>query len=309
MKFNLQTITNGISSLVGRTGLQIDKYSPELLIGAGITLVGVGTVMACKATLHADDILDEHNDKMSRINETKEMAENKEAVYTNEEYRRDVVITWSQTLVGFGRLYAPAVGVTALGIGCFLWSHRILSGRLVGVGAAYQVLESQFANYRKNVREKYGDEVDKQMRYGFRDQEVTVTEKDEDGNDITKATETTVGPDLSDASDYARYFDETNPNWNRDPERNMMFIKTQMALANDLLNARGHVFLNEVYDLLDFPRTKAGAVVGWLKGNGDDYVDFLLYTAGDPKRRAFVNGLTASVLIDFNVDGVIYDKI
>lgn len=309
MKFSLQTITNGFTSLVGRTGLKINKYSPELLIGAGITLIGVGTIMACKATLHADDILDDHNDKMSRINETKDMAARKEAVYPEEEYRRDVAVTWVQTVVGFGKLYAPAIGVSALGIGCMLWSHRILSGRVMALGAAYQVVESQFANYRKNVKEAYGEEVDKQMRYGLHKQEVTVTEKDEDGNDITKATDNVAGLDLSEASDYARYFDETNPNWNRDPERNMMFIKTQMAYANDLLNARGHVFLNEVYDLLDFPRTKAGAVVGWVKGNGDDYVDFLLYSASDPNRRAFVNGLTPSVLIDFNVDGVIYDKI
>ena len=309
MKFSLQTITNGLTTFTGRTGLQIQKYSPEILLGAGITLMGVGAFMACKATLRADVILDEHNDKMSRINTTKDMAERKEAIYTEDEYRRDVAVTWTQTLVGFGKLYAPAIGTAALGVGCILWSHRILSGRVMALGAAYKVIESQFSNYRKNVTENFGEEVDKQMRYGLHNHEVTVTEKDENGNDITKVTDSVAGLDLSEASDYARYFDETNPNWNRDPERNMMFIKTQMAFANDLLNSRGHVFLNEVYDLLDFPRTKAGAVVGWVKGNGDDYADFLLYSAGDPNRRAFVNGLTPSTLIDFNVDGVIYDKI
>lgn len=310
MKFEIiGKIADSVSSLAGRTGLKIDKYAPELLFGAGIVFVAAGTVMACKATLRADEVLDEHNDKIDTINETKDMADKKEAVYTDNEYKRDIAVTWTQTLVGFGKLYGPAIGVTIVGIGCFAWSHRILSGRIVGLAAAYNVLGSQFSNYRANARERFGDEVDRQLRYGIKEQEVKVVEKDEDGKEVEGTATTPTGIDLNEASDYARYFDESNPNWDGDPERVMLFLKTQQRYANDLLNARGHLFLNEVYDLLDFPRTKAGAVVGWVKGNGDDYVDFCIFTASDPNKRAFVNGLTSSVLIDFNVDGVIYDLI
>ena len=88
-----------------------------------------------------------------------------------------------------------------------------------------------------------------------------------------------------------------------------MYLKAQQNSFNDLLRARGHVFLNEVYDGLGLERSQAGAVVGWVLGDGDNYVDFGIFDGDKPRARDFVNGLEASILLDFNVDGVIYDLI
>ena len=107
-------------------------------------------------------------------------------------------------------------------------------------------------------------------------------------------------------SQYARFFDETCPSWSKNSEANLMFLKLQQQFANDMLKARGVLYLNEVYAMLGIPRTKAGQVVGWKydleNPSGDNYVDFGIF---DEKNKSFVNGFERSILLDFNVDGII----
>jgi hypothetical protein len=86
-----------------------------------------------------------------------------------------------------------------------------------------------------------------------------------------------------------------------------MFLQCQQNYFNQQLKARGHVFLNEIYDAIGLERSKAGTIVGWVTdGNGDGYIDFGMFE--DASRR-FINGIEPSILLDFNVDGVIYDLI
>ena len=61
--------------------------------------------------------------------------------------------------------------------------------------------------------------------------------------------------------------------------------------------------------MLGIPRSQAGAVVGWVLGEGDDYIDFGMFDGNNMATRDFVNGYERSILLDFNVDGVIYDLI
>ena len=61
--------------------------------------------------------------------------------------------------------------------------------------------------------------------------------------------------------------------------------------------------------MLGFPHTSAGAVVGWVRGNGDGYVDFGLMDFYSNANRLFHEGFEPNIWLDFNVDGVIWDKI
>ena len=152
--------------------------------------------------------------------------------------------------------------------------------------------------------EKYGEEEDRDFRYGS--EKVTITDPDTG----KKKTVTRVGPD--DPSIYARFFDPVSPSWSKEPEYNLIFLKCQQNWANDLLLSRGHVFLNEVYDMLGLQRSKAGAVVGWVlskNGETDNFVNFGVFDGKEQIARDFVNGREGAILLDFNVDGVIYDKI
>ena len=103
---------------------------------------------------------------------------------------------------------------------------------------------------------------------------------------------------MSDNSLYTRVFGQDNKNWQRKNEYNKMFLAAQNGYLADLLQARGHVFLNEVYDMLGFSRTSAGAVVGWFKEPGSNPLQF--HTTTDEE---------GNITIEFNPDGLIYHKL
>jgi hypothetical protein len=163
-------------------------------------------------------------------------------------------------------------------------------------------LSESFKSYRKRVIADVGEDKDKEYRFGVTKELVQVT--NEDGS--KEMVERTV-IDPTTVSQYARFFDAGNPNWTRNPEMNLMFLRSQQNWANDLLHARGHVFLNEVYDMLGMPRSEPGCVVGWVDGHGDSFIDFGFYNGVDSASRDFVNGFEKTVLLDFNVDGMIMD--
>lgn len=296
--------------LLYSAGLKIKKDSPEILLVCGIVGTIATTVIACKETLKINDILDEREDTINKIDEALKMN-NKE--YTEEDSKKDLYLVNVQTGAKIVRLYAPAIGLGILSIGAIVSGHTILNKRNAAIAAAYTILDKSFKNYRKNVINKFGKEIDSEMRLKLNT--TTVEEKDAKGK--TKTSELKVVDDnYKEFSDYARFFDASCQGHTKDPEYNLMYLKHQQAYCNEMLKSRGHLFLNEVYDVLDIPRTKAGQVVGWKyypngdNPNGDNYVDFGIYDADYEPSRRFVNGNGEyNILLDFNVDGVIYDAI
>ena len=305
-----QEIINKATRLLSSTQYQVKKHSPEILMVAGIAGAIVGTVLACKATTKVSEIIEEKN---KNVEDVHTCLEDNTKEYTEEDSKKDLTIIYAQTGVKLFKLYAPAIGVMALSFASIIAGHKVLKKRNIAIAAAYAAIDKGFKQYRKNVIEEFGEGVDQQMRFGLKSKEIK--KKDKDGKTV-KETEYYIDPDanpLDNISEYARFFDASSENFAKDPEYNMMFLRRQQDYANEMLKSRGHLFLNEVYDLLDIPRSKAGQVVGWVydkNGNtkGDNYVDFGLYR-NDQGTRRFVNGLEYNILLDFNVDGVIYDII
>ena len=305
-----QEIINKATRLLSSTQYQVKKHSPEILMVAGIAGTIVGTVLACKATTKVSEIIEEKN---KNVEDVHTYLEDNTKEYTEEDSKKDITIIYAQTGVKLFKLYAPAIGVMALSFASIIAGHKVLKKRNIAIAAAYAAIDKGFKQYRKNVIEEFGEGVDQQMRFGLKSKEIK--KKDKDGKTV-KETEYYIDPEgnpLDNISEYARFFDAASENFAKDPEYNMMFLRRQQDYANEMLKARGHLFLNEVYDLLDIPRSKAGQVVGWVydkNGNtkGDNYVDFGLYR-NDQGTRRFVNGLEYNILLDFNVDGVIYDLI
>lgn len=287
----------------------IQKHSPEILAGVGVIGTVTSAVMACKATLKLNDILDDCKETRNKI---KEVAENPkyENEYTPEDVNKDITINYTQTAVKIAKLYAPAVILGSASLGCLLASNDILRKRNAALSAAYMTVDKSFKEYRGRVAERFGEEVEKEIRYNIKAQEIETVVANEDGSETVVMEEAKVmDPNLY--SDYAKFFDEANPNWQNDPEYNLMFLKSQQQYANDLLKARGRLFLNEVYDMLGIDRTKAGQVVGWTYNpnnpTGDNFVDFGIYDMSKERVRAFVNGYETNILLDFNVDGNVWD--
>ena len=304
------------SSLIQSASIQIKKHSPEILMGLGIIGTVASTVLACKATTKISQITEKNEEEGKKVHECLESGEYE---YTEEDSKKDLTIIYTKTGMEYVKLYAPSVILGALSIGSIISSHNIMKGRNIALAAAYTAVDSGFKKYRKNVVERFGDEVDKELRYNIKAKQIETTTIDKNGKEKTKKeTVLDIENPLEGISEYARFFDECSSYHKKDPEYNLMFLRRQQDYANEMLKSRKHLFLNEVYDMLGIPRTKAGQVVGWVYNendpNGDNYVDFGIYDLSQNKKQnerkiAFVNGYEYSILLDFNVDGVIYDKI
>ena len=283
---------------IARNALHFQKNSPGVLLGVGIVGMVGSTVLACRATLKMDEVVTETQDK---LNTAKTLVHQE---YSERDRQRDISLIYFQSSVKIARLYAPAIIVGGLSIYALTSSHSILTKRNAALTAAYGALDRGFREYRSRVIEKYGEDQDREFRYGSRKDEVLNLENGK------MKTVTRVAP--GEPSIYARFFDPASTSWAKEPEYNFLFIQCQQNWANDLLKSRGHVFLNEVYDMLGIPRSKAGSVVGWLlskNGETDNFINFGVFEGETQVARDFVNGLEGSILLDFNVDGVIYDKI
>ena len=289
--------------------LKAIKHSPEILAGVGVVGVVGSLVMACKATTKLSDILEDSKEQLDKI---KEVAADPayEEKYSQDDAKKDTTITYVQTGVKVVKLYAPSVILCAGSLGCLLASNNILKKRNAALSAAYMTVDKSFKEYRKRVADRFGEEVEKEIRYNIKAEEITKV--DEDGNEVTETVKVMDGTDDPNSySDYARFFDESCAAWQNDAEYNLTFLKAQQQYANDLLKARGRLFLNEVYRMLGIDETKAGQVVGWVYNpdnpTGDNFVDFGIYNMQRERVRAFVNGYEPNILLDFNVDGVIWN--
>lgn len=295
----LEAIRNALTSRLGRKLLVAQKHSPQIMFAAGVVGVVATAVLASRATLKLDKVLDEHETVKFNIGDNKGRPG-----YSEHDAQRDMVVLHTKTALGVVKLYAPAIIVGAATIGLLTGAHVVMTKRNIALTAAYAALERGYREYRDRVIGELGEEKDAEFRFGTVEQKVEVESKD--GSKKIK-TVTTLDP--SGYSVYARYFDESCPSWSKDPEYNRLFLQCQQNYANEMLKARGHVFLNEIYDMLGMERSGQGAVVGWVLGHGDDFVDFGIFNENHERARMFVNGLERSIRLDFNVAGLIYDKI
>ena len=294
-----------------RTGLQLKKHSPEILMTVGVIGIVASGVMACKATLKVQDIVDDAKQKIDTIHEVSNDPEMSDK-YSEEDGKKDMAIVYTQTAVKFIKLYGPSVALGVASLGCMIGSNRILNKRNVALAAAYTAVDKSFKEYRGRVIDRFGKQLDKELKYGIKAQEIEEVSVDEKGKETVKKNTVEV-MDPNCYSQYSIVFDDGNTGWDPDPELTKYFLIQQQNWANERLKARGHLFLNEVYDMLGVKRTKAGAQVGWVydeKNNtGDNYVDFGIFDINKPKACDFVNGLEKVIILDFNVDGVILDLI
>lgn len=291
----IASLKTTLSRVGGRSLLQAQKYSPEILTTVGVVGVIAAGVMASRATLKLSPIIEQKQSTLELIR-----SEDISEEYTEDTKNKDIAKVYIQTGLRVVKLYGPAVSLAALSVISIVSAHGIMRKRNIALAAAYKTVESAFSEYRKRVAEELDD--DREMLISRNVYEEIV--KDEDTGDEVAVQLAHLGH-----SPYAKFFDELSSNWRKNADYNLMFVRTMEQNFNDLLHSRGHVFLNEVYDAFDIPHTKAGAVVGWVRGNGDDFIDFGVYDLLDDTKRAFVNGYERSILLDFNVDGVILDLI
>ena len=315
-------IMTNLTRSMHRAAFKIKKYSPEILAITGVTGIVVSTVMACRATTKLNPILEEKRKNIELVHGGVEegfvMTEDpmtKELVptaYTPEDGKKDITIYTAKAGLEIIKLYGPSVALGVFSIGCMLQSNNIMRKRNIALAAAYTTVDQSFKEYRNRVVERFGEALDRELKYGVKTQKVTETVTDEETGKTKKVTKTinVVDPDTS-HSQYTFVFDETCGGWDRDAERNKFFLIQQQNYANERLKIKGHLFLNEVLDMLGIKRCRMGNIVGWIYDEknpfGDNFVDFGLFDINDESKRLFINGHEYSVWLDFNCDGNILD--
>ena len=289
---------------------KVKKYSPEILVVAGIGGLITATVLACKATTKAEEIITETRENLDNVHK---LQDAEPETYTDEDARKETVTIYAKTAIKFAKLYGPAVLLGAVSVGAICQSHHIMRKRNLALASAYSTLDQSFKKYKERVAERFGEDVEKEIRYGLAAKEVEKIVEGKDGKE-KKVKETVMVADCPyEVSPYAKFFDETCINWSKDADQNLMFLRQQEQYANNRLVARGHLTLNEVYEALGIPETNDGMVIGWVYRPGDNayanHVDFGIYNIHRKSNREFVNGYERSILLDFNPDGNIYGSI
>ena len=308
LKSTLKTKTEILKSVNGVTSkavMKLKKHSPEILVVAGIAGTVVSAVLACKATTKVAEILDETKGTLDTIHEGMETGAINGQEYTNEDGKKDTVVVYAQTGMKLAKLYGPAIILGTLSVTSILASNNILRKRNVALGAAYAAIDKSFKEYRGRVIERFGEQVDTELKYGIKAKKFEEIEVDPETGKEKKVKKTVMVADPNLQSDYAVYFDSKSRNYETNPDYNRMFLKAQQAFANDKLQTRGHLFLNEVLDDLDLPRTPAGQIVGWTKDGPDGYVNFRIV---EVERETEDGRHEPALLLDFNVEGNIWEK-
>ena len=302
----LNELTTTATRAFHRAGFQLKKHSPEILVVTGVVGTVVSAVMACKATTKVSTITNKAKEDINAIHTCANdpaLAEE----YTKEDSQKDLAIVYAQTGVQLAKLYAPAIVLGTLSITGILVGHNILRKRNLALAAAYTAVDTGFKQYRGRVIERFGDQLDKELKYDIKAKEIEETVVDKKGKEKTVTKTIEVADPIAAMTPYTYCFDEYCMGWERDAERNKFFLLQQQDYANELLKAKGRLFLNEVLEMLGLPKCRAGQTVGWVYSEdnpiGDNYVDFGIFDIHCEANRNFVNGREKSIWLTFNVDG------
>lgn len=312
---------NKVTRTLGRGMLQVKKHSPEILLVTGLISGGVAIYAACKATTKLEATLAKTKNDVEQVKEctaageirVKEGDEIRTVEYTEEDSKKDLTIVYAKGAWELTKLYAPAIGFSAVSVVCILASHGIIHKRNVALASTVTAIGKDFDEYRGRVVERFGEKMDHELKYNIKAKEVEETVINEDGTEsVVKKTIEVVEDPKKEMDEFTRCYCEGCTGWTKDAEANLIFLKNVQRFANQRLQSKGHLFLNEVFDALGLPRSSTGAQYGWMYDpeNPDHKVDFGIFNIHIPANREFVNGWERSIWLNFNVDKEpIYNKI
>lgn len=310
MKFH--ELTTSATRALNRVGFQLKKHSPEILVVAGVVGTVASAVMACKATTKLHKVLDETKENIDMVHQGVEdgevitIVDGVETIvpYDENDAQKDLTIHYVKCGVNIAKLYAPSVILGAVSIAGILSGHQILRKRNFALAAAYTAADTGFKKYRERVVDRFGDKMDKELLYNLKSKEIEETVVNEDGTETTAKTTAEVAEANNVLGPYSFCFDEYSTLWTRDAERNKWTILRQQDYANELLETRNVMSLNEVLEMVGLPRCRYGQTVGWVYDKSKvRQIDFGIFNIHTEANRNFVNGIEKSVWLNFNVEG------
>lgn len=321
---NLENLKRNVVWAFHQAKFGFDKRKPEIKIVAGLAMVIGGTVTAIYATTKLPKVLDVTKERLDVVHERMEQTKNAEvklfdesctdvSVYTEKENQRALAKVYTATGLELAKLYAPTIISTTLGSVLILSGMKDQKSRNLALAVAYTAEHNAFKKYRDGIVDRFGKEVDEELNLGIREETVVEDAVDENGEVYKVEKKVKVASDDPTLpSPYARYFDECSEAYENDHEINLYFLRAQEAWANNVLHSQGYLTLNEVYGRLGLPKTRSGYEIGWIDEKDSTkpgkHVSFGIYD-GRRSSRQFVSGYEKFILLDFNVDGYIRDKL
>lgn len=271
-----------------------------LTVSGGIGVI-VGFVWGCKASTKLKGTLAVASEEIH------------EAHIREDANTKDLAVAYGKAGFELAKLYAAPVAVEILSIGAMVGSNYILKRRNVGLAAALMTTTEAFNQYRARVRGRYGDDVDRELRYGTQKGSFTGA-VDEAGDPATGESAECDILDRSTADACTFLFKKGNPNWEDDWAYVEFFLAMQQNAANDMLKANGSIgqplFLSDVLKELSIPPTQASHFLGWTwcpddkEHTGDNYVDFRAHKVKIKNEHGTYED---AVLLDFNCDGSVLE--
>lgn len=163
----------------------VKRNAPKILtITSAVTAIGacVGTGIA---TWNSKELIELHNDDIHILhNKLKESKSEEDRA----KLKKDIVKEYGKTTACIAKNYSIPMIFLAASVASGFASNSISQARIAALGASYAVLKEVYEKYRKNVVDKYGEEVDADLAYGYSLKDVEVID-DKGKKKIEKAKE------------------------------------------------------------------------------------------------------------------------
>lgn len=305
----MNEITKVVSRSISKTGFALKKHSPEILIVSGILTAAASIFLACRATTKLDSIIKPAKKKIEDVHAHMDNAnEIQNHEYSIEQGRKELTVTYAKTGGKLLLLYSPAAIAFGLSVACIIGSHNIMRGRNLALAAACTTLESGYKAYRDRVKEKLGEEAEAVLFQGTK----KVDEKKGDEESPENKTALKTAP-----NGFSVMYAENQRGWDRDAHLNLAYLLAQQSYLNEVLKAKGYLFLSEVYETLGFgvdylgeARIRASHVLGWIYDPSDktrdSYISFGLTDGHSMVKPNVYNQVKANepnFFLEFNYDG------
>lgn len=313
LKFAAEALSKA-RTFLAPTIFTLKKHAPEILVGVGAASIVGGTVVTCKATLDAKDILTEELHVVEETEDENGVQWTMEDDLEFSELERKEALKLGLKVV---KGYLPGVGLIGGGVAMMVAAKSIEHRRFTAMLGAYSTLQSMFEEYRGRVIAEAGPSLDYRAMRGTEMEKVSYSEKDEETGKTKKVKDEVVVYTAGE-NPYHRLFDEFNSpmEWQDNLEQNRFFLECQQTVLNQELNRHGRIFLSEVYKRLGFEYNEVGQFVGWLasdiEGSRDGFIDFGIDYGciREEIERAQREGRRPepSIWLNFNCDGEVWDK-
>lgn len=274
-------------------------------IGGGICIIGA-VAGAWKAAPRYKEIVEEYHDTMDEYNLAIQIADSKddpESVYPMKKRKADkrgiMLHTAMKHAVNFAKIVVPVLGAFS----CFGKGYGVLKGWFNGAMSFAMKKDKELKHLEAAIVATQGKEALKKLK-GPGYEEVEVTQVDPETGEEKKTI-------VREATEpFTFFFDESNPNWEKDPVWNRRFLWQKQNQLNGMLQRRGYVFLNEALDILEIPMVDEGYTFGWVfyddpkaakEAGSSNRIDLGILDENE-RAQAFVNGEERSILLRLNVD-------